>query len=286
MKHTRVLVTSLIAMMTVAAARATPVPTVSFVLVGKEHHYTQTNTSTLVENATGTWVFTTQVEGSNLSGYPATFTSPGGTGSTGVMTYVSGDNQWKTTASFDGAGAPGQALLDGAYNNGTYHITVDGATIAPVLDGNLYPNTPLATVSAGTWSGNVLLINPGQALTITTNAFAGWSNDHVGIEVNGSAYSNNIETFTADTLELTIPAGVFVTGQTYTVDLNFDKITNGLQAITGTSSSVLNGGSLAELYTATTQFTIQVIPEPSTFAMIFGGVALAGAVWQRRRRVV
>jgi hypothetical protein len=285
MKTMRVLLALLSAMTAAIIASA---QTVSFVLVGKEHSFTQTNTGTVVENASNNWTFTTHIEGTGLTltvPSPApSFSAPAGsTGTTGAMTFEPSDNQWRSKYSFTGAGSAGQALLDAAYNNGTYNITAFGATISPSLTGDSYTNTPMATLSAGTWSGGILYLNPGQALTITTNTFAGYSGDHIGININAPSYNQSPETFVASSLSATILSGDVISGRTFTVDMAFDKII-GFTTITGTSTP-LDGGTLASIYTVSTSFTVQVIPEPATMAELFGVVALAGAIFQRRRRL-
>jgi hypothetical protein len=52
-------------------------------------------------------------------------------------------------------------------------------------------------------------------------------------------------------------------------------------------SDALGSGDLdLGLFTYRTQLTLIAVPEPSTYAAIFGVLALAGAVIHRRRRVL
>lgn len=283
MKMRRAAAIFAIGLTTLVAVRA---QLVEAVVIRKAHVYTQTDVSTLVEPATGTWTFRALVEGTGLSGITApTFTSPGGSGATGAMTYVPSQNQWRSNASYNGAGGVGQGLLDAAYNNGTYGITAFGVTVSPALTGNIYPNIPQASVSAGTWSGNLLQLNPTQALTISSNNFTGFSGDHILIEIIGPGYNNDAETLVTNNLSLSVPANSLTLGQTYTVNIMFDKAAS-FSVISGTSST-LDGANLAALYSNITTFTIQAtaIPEPSTSAAIFGALGLLGAAAYRRRVV-
>ncbi len=66
-----------------------------------------------------------------------------------------------------------------------------------------------------------------------------------------------------------------LTAGNYTVEIEFNAVNE------------LNIGDFpapaVALFTSRTQFSLQVIPEPSTYAAIFGAVALAGVMLHRRR---
>ncbi|MDI1338022.1 MAG: PEP-CTERM sorting domain-containing protein [Lacunisphaera sp.] len=246
---------------------------VNFLIVEKVHDYTQTDNSTTVD-ATNPWRFEAHVEGSTLSGIPApTITIPSGSGAT-TMIYNAVGDKWTINTPYATQGA-----LDAAYGNGTtYSITARGETISPIsLTGDSYPLAPLATnLSGGTIVGGILAWNVAQALTITITGTA----DHMGIDVNGMSYNNGIEAFSVGTLTFVVPAASMVAGNNYTVELNFDNFGGGTLGTVGTG--LLTGAQYAGIYNSSTQFTIQAIPEPSTYAAILGAVALGGVMIRRR----
>lgn len=78
------------------------------------------------------------------------------------------------------------------------------------------------------------------------------------------------------------------TAETYTFDLSSITTLNEAATVTfrlvDTSTTSINNGTVATTGTGRVDnFTITSVPEPSTYAAIFGGVALAGAFWQRHR---
>ncbi len=74
-------------------------------------------------------------------------------------------------------------------------------------------------------------------------------------------------------------ASEFVSGTTYQVEVEFDNILDGPNALSGQ----LTGGQAVAIYATRTQFNLLVIPEPSSYAALAGAGALALAVWHRRR---
>jgi hypothetical protein len=271
MKTTRVI---LALFSVVVTATSTLAQTVDFLVVSKIHDYTQTNNSTTVD-ASNPWAFEAHVEGNgDLSAANALLTIPSGTGST-TMTFNAGGEQWRIQSSF-----ANQGLLDAAYGSGAYSLTAYGQTVTPInVAGNLYPSAPLATnLSGGTIVGGVLTWDVSQALTITITGTA----DHMGINIDGNSYNANPEGFGVGFLTFTVPATTFVAGNVYNVELDFDNIVGGILGnFTGTGA--MASVQYAGVYTAATSFTIQAVPEPSTYAAIFGAVALAGVMIRRRR---
>lgn len=69
-------------------------------------------------------------------------------------------------------------------------------------------------------------------------------------------------------------------GNTYKVGLEFNYfLAAPVDFEAGTFKAVV-------INTMTTEFLIQVIPEPSTYAIILGAMALAGVGIHRRRRMI
>lgn len=250
--------------------------TVDFLVVSKSHTYTQTDNSTTVDTA-NPFTFEAHVEGSgDLSGAAVTLTKPSGTGST-TMAYNAGGDKWGIKTSF-----ADQTSLDAAYGNGNYSLTAFGQTVNPIsVTGDIYPSSaPLAILSGGTISGGVLNWDVSQSLTITLNGTA----NHMGININGQSYNVNPETFGGTTLSVTINPGDMVAGNTYNVELDFDNIVGGTIGNYG-GTGAMAAAQYAGVYNTSTFFTINAIPEPSTYAAIFGVVALAGVMIYRRRRM-
>jgi hypothetical protein len=277
MKTTRVVMALFFGMLVHASLSA---QIVQFLVVSKSHSSTQMDNSTTVDTGSP-WAFDAHVEGSgDLSGGAVTLTKPSGTGST-TMTYNPGGEKWALNAFF-----ADQASLDAAYGDGNYGLTAFGQTVSPIfLSGGIYPSAaPIATnLSGGTIIGGVLTWDVSQSLTITVSGIA----DHIGINVNGQNFNASPETFGGTTLSVVIGPGQLVAGNTYNVELDFDNIVGGTLGSFSGSGEMLST-QYAAAYNRNTSFTINAIsaiPEPSTYAAIFGMVALAGVMLHRRRQL-
>ncbi len=280
MKSTRVLLVLFSAM---AAATIASAQTVNFLMVSLRHQYTQTDNSTTVD-AVNPWSFRAAVEGpsgaGNISGItPPTLTIPSGTGST-TMTYDVGDSSWVVQNNYTS-----ELLLNNAYGVGNYSLTALGQMVSPIsLTGGTYPVAPLATdLSGGTIVAGVLTWNVAQALTITITGTA----DHMGTFVEGFNYNGGTESFGIGSRShtFTVPALSMTAGNNYFVELSFDDIVGGTNVFTFTGGTGgMSGAQYAGVYTAQTKFTIQAVPEPSTYAAMFGGLALMSVIIHRRRR--
>lgn len=279
MKTTRVLL-ALFSAMTAAIIASAQV--VNFLVISKRHAYVQTDNSTTVD-AVNPWQFQANVEGAggvnNISGITTpTMTIPSGSGST-TLTYNGGsDDNWKVQAAFATQGA-----LDAAYGTGNYSLTALGQTVTPIsLTGDTYPLTPLATnLSGGTIVAGVLTWNYTQALIITITGTA----DHMGIFVDGTGYNGGSEVFGLGTHTFTIPAFSLVAGNSYNVSLDFDDIVGATSPYNFAGTGGMSAAQYVGVYNAQTTFTIQAVPEPATYAEIFGLVALAGVMIHCRRRL-
>jgi hypothetical protein len=216
--------------------------------------------------------FSAYVFGSGLAGtYSVT---PPGTGSvTTAQNLVINGSFNSANFSVDYADV---TTMNNAYGAGVYHMEVPNGgspqswDLQP-LTGDQYPNAPLVT---GTWTGGLLQVDPTQNYLVTFAAFGGFNvNDSISMKIDGIAtnyFSNtSVTTFQIDAATLTA-------GMTYDVSLRFNNNLIDMNAIGA-------GGNANAGFTTENSFQIQAIPEPSTYAAIFGVMALAGVVIHRRR---
>jgi len=298
---------------------------VDFIIVEKMNDNIQTNTGTVtlrpfIPNDPNTlpplsspYRLQFHVEGeTNLSTLtPMSFTVPSGSSFIANpsadynLYYNSESNNWGRTFQFQNKYSPtggppsgtGPGGLDGVFNNGAFSINVGGTTVNVNLGGvanaDVYPSTPVASVSAGTWAvtNPILYLDVNEALTITTSTFANYTTNgylnHIGLYIfmkDGDELAE-LESFsdntnfpgksTDDFLSYTINSGTLISGKTYVVEMEFNTATS--------QSSEYSGAFGAALFTSRTHFAIQAVPEPSTYAAIIGLVSLAGAAAMRRR---
>ncbi len=267
--------------------------TVDTVLVEKQQVFTQTDVGTVSQNEIG-WVGSIRVEGKgtmsdNLARIAApSYTTPAGSGVSsatfGPGDYDSMADSWHLTNSYTS-----QASLDAAFASGIYTVTVKEIALALNLRGNFtYPGaTPFGTASAGTWTDGVLYVDPTLALTITINSVDfGSGNGHVGMNLHGN-YSGSINygAFGPGVLSggsINIPASTFVTGQSYTVEMQFNTLAD--QNLGDNPNAPETNSTNAAVYTKLTTFTITAIPEPAAYAAFAGIAALAGVLRVRGRQ--
>jgi len=173
--------------------------------------------------------------------------------------------------------------MNSAYGLGNYSLTALGQTVSPIsLTGGIYPAAPLATnLSGGTIVGGILSWNVASALTITITGTA----DHMGVWVGGLNYDGGTESFGTGSRShtFTVPALSMTAGNNYTVELSFDDIVGGTNVFAYAGTGGMSAANYAGVYSAFTKFTIQAVPEPSTYAAIFGALALTGVLIRRRR---
>ena len=264
----------------VAVATAQTIATWSFT---KFESQVQTNVSTL---GPSTYQLQAKVTGSDLNLLSAAQFQPLGVGPTYTLAGAPGSISYNSMPPVSAA-----ATLDGTYGNGNYSVTLGGTTVSSIGFGssdNYLAPTPIATFSQGTWSSNKLIIDPTQSLTISwtvPNNFGSTGvSDSMLLYVNGpgspiQGLSPYVLTSGASgsTAQYTISANALQSGMTYN---------SGLEFIALMSSDGADFGSAQGSFTFenATNFQLQAIPEPSTYAAISGLLALAVAAYRRRRR--
>jgi hypothetical protein len=197
------------------------------------------------------FMFSADVSGTNIGSITApTISGPinvaalGTFWNNGRLVYSSAEGQWRFGANGDDWSGATSAILNSLYGNGTYTFTVNGATIPLSLTGDAYPNTPTMRFSQGAWKNGKFEFDPGQPLTITTNAFTAYgshANDVISLGVDGSVETVQLRTAIpgwnppanlasilvvsgSNTVSLTIPANTFVKGQESGVYASFSAI--------------------------------------------------------------
>ena len=222
--------------------------------------------------------FVAEVYGTGLTG-TYTVVSPGGSVSNPQTLDIAGD-----LAEYDDAlSYANTTALNAAYNAGTYtlNINTSGGLLSPTLDltGDAFPNTfSITSLINGTWSGGKLLFDPTQDLTINFDAFSGFdSSSRIKLEIESGDYVN---TSTSSVTSLVVPANTInlVSGATSHAEILFSQAVD-------TDNITIAGASGVAFYGTIVGFTVQAVPEPSTYAAIVGLLALGGGVWFRRRRV-
>ena len=245
----------------------------------KTHYLTQTTSSAPVNDSYSPYGLSAYVFGTgSLGAYTYSFTPPAGSGVAGPVVLNNSGNQ----ADFQSDATPyaTTVALNLAYNDGAFTMSLpnnggsgnQSATL-PSASGDAYPNAPTV---GGIWAGGMLQVDPTQNYNLNFTAFSGatFPDDSINMNINnisGNYFSNSsVTTFL-------ITANTLTAGQVYDVSLRFNN--NFIDM--GTSIAGANGNSG---YTTEVDFQIQAIPEPSTYAAIFGVLALGGVMVQRRRR--
>lgn len=216
-----------------------------------------------------------QVTGTGLSG-TYTFTPPGQS-AINISTAETGSLAYENAFAHATSGALSTPFPDGDYSmqintsGGLQNIT------AFSLTGDAFPDAPMIT--GGTWSLGKLLIDPTQNYTLTFTGFTGFgAGDKISLAVDGSGNNGHDVTSTSAVTTFLIPAGsiVLANGNTTRAELNFINQID--------TDSSIGGATGFTAYVSILSFEIQAIPEPSTYAVIFGTLSLAGVMFHRRRR--
>lgn len=301
-----VVITALLSGLTAAAQ------TVQFFSLQKGQNFVQTDATTVTAMPLNPgfdmypWRLETDINGTSLDPThplpPNRVTTPAGSG-TGYfdLTPPDGSHGWQYRPGF-----ASQAAMDTALNNGTYSVSLGGATSAFTLDltGDLYPNTPLAALTGGSWNAGTQRydVNPAAAWSIATGLFNNanflWNMSRVEIDIWGGgvdftkdigagsstafgagATSGSLNLFSTDS-----GAPTFIAGNTYVVDIRFARVID-FPNISSELGLTLDPTATAQgvtMYESKLSFSIQAIPEPAAYAAWAGLLALGLVAWRRR----
>jgi len=313
MHHRQLLLLPLLAL---APLRLCAQAEVTLLQVAKTISYEQTSPDAAGASSLKPYHFYFGLQGTGLDSYPRTsgvpaITLQGGTYGGGSLTTYSiatpdhSANQPVLLArEWDFAMSAG---LNTTYASDFWNVTFHGGYwdsanfytryVAGDIIGDLYPNTPFFTgLSAGNFSAGKYYIDPAQSLTLASNSFAthfaaGATRISIDIQdLAGNAIASATTT-SADQLSLNLAASFLAPGTEYLVKLEFDRfINNTAQEITATQNAdghFVDAASLGSIdaeffYSTYTSLSLVAVPEPATYAMLFGLVALAGLVFRRR----
>lgn len=279
--------------------------TIQIVVLDRSVDYTQTVAGSASLASATPYEASVFINGTNLNQLSSVSFKKPGDGLT-VYSGVQDGSEWNAPTS--GNAFSTMSALDTAFGAGAYTMSVVRTVGGAYADSSLtmtdllgttndgLPNAPFVVATQGgnpvTWSGGKMLVDPSLSLTLTSTTFTtNFTNGlgRVGLGVFGSIADQETDneitdgsfTFTGNTAQLVIAANTFTSGQTYSGDMEFNNIQGSLVDLSG-----IYGGSAKGivLYSAFTSFQLQAIPEPSTYAAIFGALALAAVAIHRRRR--
>jgi hypothetical protein len=217
---------------------------------------------------------------------PATLTMPGGAVKTLPLT-VAGNYE------FDQAFAT-EAGMNAAFPAGTYMLSGAGFPTVSYTFTNtlLFPST-IPQLSSGTWVGNVLSVDPTQAVTLDLNTFTGYgmqgvagfesisvtsltAGDNVSLEQNYASSAVGSSTVSATPFtSYTIPANTLSPGLAYLVTVFYATLTS-------TSSTAVPNAVVSTSYTNRLDFFIGTqsspsVPAPTVATQPSDEVVAAGA---------
>ena len=189
-----------------------------------------------------------------------------------------------------------QGALDALYGNGNYTFNVnlggfgpvsETLTLNPDASGTFFAAIPTVTsFTNAVWNEGTLVadITGGVLATINFNGTgitgfgsAGSDSILVGVEPQSGGDGEDIETSSA--------LGSFTIGDggsfdlapgLYDLEIEFLNVVDDQTGFGGTAEGVAG-------YSNITTIALEVIPEPSAFALLMGGLALALGVFKRRR---
>ncbi|MBS0631861.1 MAG: PEP-CTERM sorting domain-containing protein [Verrucomicrobia bacterium] len=262
------------------------------VIITRTEQFVQTgpNSGTDLNPVSATpFYFTAAIEG--LSSGTGTLTLPDGT--TTYSLTSTGSRLLYTSGNFASAGALTTAFPDSA-DTATpptapfYTVATPGGAQTAALglssdSGSL--NAPFVTLTGGGWAGGTYVFNPANTVTISFNLISGASgNFHYNADVNGAGLggagpSNFIAGSTAPMTFNLQDIGTPIAGNTYTIEVGYDYIQFYNPDAFGDSSNVTGAG----LYEYRTTVNLMAVPEPASTAALLGGLALAAALWRRRK---
>ncbi len=230
----------------------------------------------------------------DISGIAAPTVVVGGGNLQGTTLTLANTSPSKWTYTSTSYTANGLAFQD--FGSGTYAVTVNGTTFTTLgfPTSILAPNIPQAMFSSGAWSNGSLLVDPTQALTITTNSFStNYAAGKAGILVSVSDLSdssagafqpqaNTFSTLTGQSESLTIAANSLTPGHTYQVAIDFDVLVN-VSGVAAPDTTTVSGVTALAMFQRETFANFVAVPEPATWALLGGAAALGLAAWRRRR---
>jgi autotransporter-associated beta strand protein len=213
-------------------------------------------------------------------------TMSGGTASTGTggnLTLKVGGVHTLTVSGATGLNHVGSITNSGVGSFGAIISSVIGSNVTGVIQNsstssltlggaNAYsgPTTvtlgTLATNATGTFGSSSVTVASGALLTLGNGASFG-DLSTLTFASTSTASSINLNFTGADTL-----------GAVY------DSVSATYLAAGTYTASQLNTAFSSSVFAGTGSFTVAAIPEPSTYAAIFGGLALVGGVWRSRKR--
>lgn len=256
--------------------------TVETITVNKNITYVQTSASDVIVDPEppsldygGPFGFAAYVTGQNLAqpslAGPISASGQGG----GFVQTPDGwhwgfDNDW---------GFPSANLRDAAFGDGAYTFTANGASVILDLTGNVFSDVPLMTLTGGAWSGGKYVLDVGQPLTITTNAFTGYgTHAEDGIFLAASSDGENpdiallIQFHSAvpgsNSASLTLPAFTFAGGRDYFIGGGFSAIVH------VAPNASLPGSYNSASYDVFTGIHVTAVPEPGTWTMLMAGIGV------------
>ncbi|HVZ66321.1 MAG TPA: PEP-CTERM sorting domain-containing protein [Lacunisphaera sp.] len=256
------------------------------VLIGRRTDYIQGETGGPTLNGSTPYYLFSMVDGntltgSELSGAPTI----SGAANASFPVFDSTSHDWSYTSS----GYSSLPNLVSAFPDGDYSISLPGQGTATgiTLGSTSVVNAPDLTLSGGTWiNSNTYQISTSASLGVMLNnaiSVGGSDQFHYDLQFvnsglndqNNFASAGSTPTFTDFALGTVAPG-------TYSLQLNFDDIQDPVNLGNGMIGS-LSGLTIAGLFSTRTSLNISVVPEPSTYAVIFGAAALTGVMLRRRR---
>lgn len=226
---------------------------------------------------------------------PNHVTTPAGTVTGFDLAAPDGSHGWQYRSGFTSKSA-----MDSALASGTYAVSLaNGAatTFNLGLTGDSYPNTPFATLTGGTWAGNVYEIDPANAWTLNTGTYSTnflFSNARIeidiwggGIDFNKSAGAASGHPYSASDTHASLDLDsseppTFLAGNTYVVDIRFSRIID-YQDISGDIGQDVGSAFGVSMYESMLSFSVQAVPEPSAYAALAGVLSLGFVAWRRWR---
>ena len=274
---------------------------VSSAQIRKQVHFEQVSETQLRPRATSPSSFRVDVEGSNLESItPPTVSGPFNVGAIGAahnggtLVYSTADRSWRYGPSGE-VGASSIPALDSLFGNGTYTLTLPGATVSLALTGDAYPNPPpVLSLSGGRWSDGAYVIESDKELVITTSTYTAYGthrNDVIcafvlGLDSSGGIFGSCPGTVarasdspTTRSVTHRVAANRLVAGQPYTIIANFHAI------VDSRSPAALNGVSPNTRYVSYTRAKLTVVPPKFGLAVtssFANGVANVSATFQPR----